>query len=370
MKKIVIFLTFISFTISIIPAHAQSIIRATGMATIRKDFVDIARSKALNEAQRNAVEKAVGVMITSATSVENYQVKMDRILSESKGFISSYKIISEKKTGGIYEVEIEAKISEGKLRDKMTAVKLIMERKSKPRVMLVFTGSAAGNAVAEAAMTKNFASEGFRLVDARTTKKNKDYERLQNTVEQKKISGIAHRYGAEVIVVCTVEATSNPFKIDNIEMNHNKVVISGKIINGDTGTVITTGCEQKAAPGMKGDFKALTDDVATKLSRNLVDNILEYWSGELNNTATVTLVVSGLNTYADLHKFKSLLAEEVKGCKGVHQRYYSHGKVEFDLDIEGNADAVAHDIEHITIKNKKIKVLEISANKVEAVLLP
>ena len=133
---------------------------------------------------------------------------------------------------------------------------------------------------------------------------------------KKTISGIAHRYGAEIIIVSTVEATSNPFTIDKVEMNHNKVAISGKVINGDTGDIITTGAEQKATPGMKGDFKALTDEVATKLARNLVDNVLEHWSAELANTATVKLVVSGFNSNSDLQEFKSLLSEEVKGFKG------------------------------------------------------
>lgn len=369
MKKIAIFFTLTFFIISLASVYADSMTRAKGMATIHKNFIDIARAKALDEAQRNAVEKAVGVMITSATCVENYQVKMDRILSESKGYINSYKIIAEGKTGSNYEVEIEAQISEGKLRDKMSAVNLIMERKSKPRIMLVFTGTTANNAVAEAAMTKYFISEGFRLVDSRTIKKNKDNERLQRVSDQKKISGIAHKYGAEIIIMCTMEAVSNPFKIENIEMNHNKVIISGKIINGDTGSIITTGSEQKAIPGMKGDFKALTDEVSAKLSRNLVDSILEYWSAELTNSTIVKLVISGLNSYADLNKFKVLLAEEVKGYKAVHQRFYSHGKAEFDLDIKGGSDAVAHDIENIKIKNKKIKVLEISPNRVEAVFV-
>lgn len=370
MKKAIIFLVLVFFAVLHTPVYAQHKVQAKGMATISKNMVDIARSKALDEAQRNAVEKAVGVMITSATSVENFQVKMDRILSESQGYISSYKIISEKRTGDNYEVAIEAEISQGKLRDKMTAINLIMIRKSKPRVILVFTGTASKDAVAEAAMSKYFIAQGFKLVDAQTIKKNKDYERLQDAAEQKVISGIAHRYGAEIIIVNNVEAVSNPFKINDVEMNHNKVVISGKIINGDTGSIITTGTEQKSAPGMKGDFKALTEEVAAKLARNLVDNVLENWSAELTNTATVKLVVSGLNSYADLQEFKSLLAEEIKGFKAVNQRYYSRGKVELDLEIVGNADAVAHDVAQITVKNKKIKVVEISPNRVEAVLLP
>lgn len=370
MKKIVVFLSLVFLAVSITPVYAQHKVRAKGMATIQKNFVDIARSKALDEAQRNAVEKAVGVMVTSTTNVENYQVKMDRILSESKGYITSYKIISEKRIDSNYEVEIEAQISAGKLRNKMTAINLIMARKSKPRVMLVFSGTASKDAVAEAAMSKYFIANGFRLVDARTVKKNKDYERLQDAAEQKTISGIAHRYGAEIIIVCTVEAVSNSSKIDSFEINNNKVAISGKVINGDTGSIVTTDAEQKTAPGMKSDFKSLTDEVATKLARNLVDNVLENWSAELANTSSVKLVVSGLKSHSDLLEFKSLLAEEVKGYKGANQRYYSRGKVELDLDIEGDADAVAHDVEQIKVKNKKIKVLEISPNRVEAVLLP
>ncbi|HPK52980.1 MAG TPA: flagellar assembly protein T N-terminal domain-containing protein [Smithellaceae bacterium] len=369
MKKAVIFFALLFFAFSFAPVYAQHKVRAKGMATVQKNFVDIARSKALDEAQRNAVEKAVGVMITSTTNVENFQVKMDRILSESKGFITSYNIISEKRNGDNYEVEIEAEISAGRLRDKMTAINLIMERKSKPRVMLVFAGQTNSDAVAEAAMSRYFMEQGFKVVDAHTVKKNKDYERLQDAAEQKVISGIAHRYGAEVIIICNVDAASNPFKINDVEMNHNKVVISGKIINGDNGGLITTGSEQKAAPGMKGDFKKLTDEVATKLARNLVDNVLESWSSELANTITVKLVVSGLNSYSDLQEFKSLLSEEVKGFKSANQRYYSRGKVELDLEIEGDAQAVAHDVEQITVKNKKMKVLEISPNRVEAVLL-
>jgi hypothetical protein len=370
MKKAVIFFALVFFAISISPVYAQQKVRAKGMSTVSKNFVDIARSKALDEAQRNAVEKAAGVMVTSATSVENFQVKMDRILSESQGFISSYQIISEKRTGDNYEVEIEAEISQGKLRDKMKAINLIMVRKSKPRLMLVFTETSNKDAIAEAAMSKYFIAQGFKLIDAKTIKKNKDYERLQDASEGKTISGIAHRYGAEVIIVATVDALSKTSKVGELEINRNNVVISGKIINGDTGNIITTGAENEFNNGMKDDFKALTDKVATKLARSLVDNVLENWSSELANTATVKLVVSGLKSQSDLLELKSLLAEEVKGFKGANQRYYLRGKVELDLDIEGDAEAVAHDVEQITVKNKKIKVLEISPNRVEAVLLP
>jgi len=369
MKKLLMLLAISFLVMSSSVTYAQSKVRGQGMATISKNLVDIARSKALDEAQRSAVEQAVGVMVTSTTNVENFQVKMDSILTESKGFITSYKIISEKRTGDLYEIEIEAEISVGRLRDKMTAIKLIMARKSKPRVMLVFSEKTSRDAVAESAMTKYFIAHGFKMVDAQTVKKNKDYERLQDSTEKKVISGIAHRYGAEIIILSTIEATSNPFKINDIEMNHNKVVVSGKVINGDTGDIITTGAEQKDAPGAKDNFKQLTDEVATKLARNLVDGVLENWSSELTNTATIKLVIVGLKSITELQQLKSLLAEEVKGFKGANQRYYSRGKAELDLEVEGDTQAVAHDLEQIIINNSKIKIMETSPNRVDVSII-
>jgi len=369
MKKTIICLVFAFIAVSILPAYAQKKITAKGTATIQKQFIDIARSKALDEAQRNAVEQVAGVMITSTTNVENFQVKMDSILSESSGFIDKYDIISEKQSGNQYEVVIRATVSEGKLRDKMAAIKLIMARKSNPRVMLIFKDSESKDAVAEAAMAKYLKAHNFKLVDARALKKTRDYKRLQEAEEKKDISGIAHRYGAEVIIFGTVDAISKSSTIYNVEMNKNSVVVTGKVVNGDTGEIVTTESETESDNKGKGEFKTLTEKTSTKLITKLVDDVLENWSKELANTATIKLVISGLN-YSTLQKFKSVIAEEIKGFKGMSQRHYSKGKAEFDLEIEGDTQAVAHDVSQLTIGKRHIKIEEISQNRIEAVLLP
>jgi hypothetical protein len=108
MKKMIIFAIFASLLWSVPMVSAQTKMRAEGMAVIMNNRVDIAREKALDGALRSAVEKVVGVMVTSSSEVENFQLKLDRILSESKGFISNYKIISEKRQGDQFEVTVEA----------------------------------------------------------------------------------------------------------------------------------------------------------------------------------------------------------------------------------------------------------------------
>lgn len=364
MKKNIFCFVIVFLAMALVPAYAQNKITARGAATIHKQFVDIARTKAIDEAQRNAVEKAAGVMITSTTAVENFQVKMDSILSESRGFINTYKILSEKRSGDQYEVEIEADVSAGKLRDKMTAINLIMTRKSKPRVMLIFKDS-----VAEAAMAKYLMNHGFKLVDAQISHKNRELEHAQDDAEARVMRGLAQHYGAEVIIVGNVEAASKSSTIYNIEMNKNTVVVTGKVINGDTGEIVTTATESKSDNKMKGDFKALTEEISTRLITRLVDEVLESWSKELADTTTVKLVVSGLN-YSALQDLKAALAEEVKGFKGLNQRHFSKGKAELDLEVAGDAQGVANDLAQMSIGRRQMKITEISQNRVGAVLLP
>jgi DNA-binding cell septation regulator SpoVG len=361
MKKVMVCLVFTFLAVSVLAAYAQNKITAKGMATNQKN-VDIACSRALDEAQRSAVEQATGVMITSTTKVENFQVKMDRILSESKGFINGYKIKSEKKSGMDCEVEIEADVSVGKLRDKLTAVNLIMARKSKPRVMLVFK-----DAVAEAAMAKYLINHNFKLVDEKISSKSRDYDHLQDASEAKAIRGLAHQYGAEVMIVGTVEADSKSSTIYGVEMNKNTVVVTGKVINGDTGEIVTTASEKKSDNKMQGDFKSLTEEISTKVITKLVDDVLESWSKELSNTATVKLLVSGLDDEI-LEDFKSALSDEIKGVKDVNERGYANGRAEFDLEVEGNAQDVARDLKKITVNKRKIKIKTRSQNRVEAIL--
>ncbi len=359
------------FLIFCTSAGAQSRVRADGMSTIHKNLVDIARDKAIENAQRNAVEKAVGVMVTSTSEVENYQLKLDRILSESRGFINSYKVISEKREADSYFVTIEADIGSGKLKDRMQAINLIIARKSKPRLMILFGEQAQKDALAEAAMAKYFLSKGFKVIDAEAVRKGKEKENLQNLASDRKaVTDIAHRYGAEVVILGRAEATSQSFNVGGIEMHSNKVIVSGKVINGDTGEVLATESETKSAPGMKGDIKAITEEVSLKIARNMLDSVLDRWSSELANTATVKLVASGLGGYEDLMKFKDMVVQEVKGFKEMQQRAFQQGRVELDVELRGNTQGMADDVAAMSLGNRKVKILEITPNRIEVRLVP
>jgi len=238
---------------------AQTRIEAQGAATIHNNMVDVARDKAIDNAQREAVEKAVGVMVSSFTEVENYQVKMDQILSESHGFISTYKVLDERREGNQYRVTIEADVSVNRLKDKLEAVNLILSRKSRPRLMVLIGQGEKRDAVAESAMIKHFLSRGFKLVETKGV--NRELSRYNLTVvadDAAAASKLGSRYGAEVLVVGRTEASTSRFTVNGVEMRFNKVNLSARAVKVDTAEVIATDSEIRSGPGMEDVIKSMT----------------------------------------------------------------------------------------------------------------
>lgn len=367
MNKIVIFAVVAGLLCWSPEVFPQTKIQADGMAIVSNDRVDIAREKALEGALRNAVEKVVGVMVTSTTEVENFELKMDRILSESKGFVNAYTITAESRQGDQLALTIEADVGRERLKDRWNALQLIMARKAKPRLMLLFNEKAQKDNLAEAAMARYFLGKGFKLIDAQALQRERNGE---PTPDAKSEGRPARQYGAEVVMIGSVDAESNTVTISGVEMNSNKVTVSVKVVNGDTGEVVTTGSKGAAAPGMRGDIRKITEEAAEKLARQMMEEVLEKWSWELTNTVTVKLVVTGLDSYESLQQFKGLLATEVRGFKEVQQRSYNQQEAELDVEMRGNSRSLADDIALILLNQKKIRILGITANRVDAGFQP
>lgn len=373
MKRTVCLTLLICFvwTAAVWAVESKQKYRATGMATIHNNIVDIARDKALDNALRNVVERAAGVMVTGSTEVENFQLKMDRILSESKGFVETYRILSEKRDGDNYEVTIEAEVGEGKLHERLKAIDLITSRKAKPRLMILFSEMAQKDALAEAAMSRFFLAKGFKLVDAMVVKQNRgELNAAVFAINEKALVKLTRNYGAEIVLSGSIEAVSIAFTISGIDMFTNKVNVCVKVINGDTGEVVTTGCESTAKPGAKGEFAGITEEATGKLSRRILEETLERWSTDLANTTSVKLQVSGLNEYQDLLNFKDQLPLVVKGFKQVFQRAYAEGAAELDLEVRGDVQGVADDLSLITDEGRRLKILAITQNMISATFLP
>jgi hypothetical protein len=372
-RYIVILMMCCLFTLPAVssPANAQKVVQAQGTASIQQDFVAIARDRAIEDAQRLAVEQAVGVMISNETLVENYQVISDKILQQSKGYIQSYDVLSDQREGNIYKVTIQAIVSTGQIKNDLAAIRLIIARKSKPRLMILFDGGDQADFIAEAGMTKYFISKGFKLVDPGVVRKNLEHARLMSLARDPHgAAKVGQRFGAEVILLCSVDTSSNPFRVGDVEMYSNRATISAKVVNADTGAIITTGSETKRIPGIPGLIQSTTEQGAELLAGTLMNDILNQWSSELTNTVEVVLFASQFHSFDELSSFKTFLTNQVRGIKDIRLRSYAQGRAELELDFQGDTQSLANDLAGKMVSGRSIRISEISQNMLEIGLTP
>lgn len=84
---------------------------------------------ALKNALRNAVQKAVVLVVSAETLARNEEIVRDEILAYSDYYVEKYSKIDEQKKGDeIYEVNIEALVRKRKLVEKLTEAHVIIGR--------------------------------------------------------------------------------------------------------------------------------------------------------------------------------------------------------------------------------------------------
>jgi hypothetical protein len=112
-------------------------VTSEGVAAIQGGAQDMARDAALEDAQKRAVEQAIGILIDSQTQVENYQLISDKILSQTKGYIKRYNIAGETVEGNLLRVRINAEVSLGRLTDDLSGIGILLGQMHKPRTMIM-----------------------------------------------------------------------------------------------------------------------------------------------------------------------------------------------------------------------------------------
>lgn len=123
-------LVFLFIAASSLTARAEEskTVTAEGVAAIQGNARDIARDAAIDDAQKRAVEQAIGILIESRTQVENYQLINDKILSQTKGYIKRYNVAGVTEDSGLLRVRINADVALSKLADDLSAIGILISQ--------------------------------------------------------------------------------------------------------------------------------------------------------------------------------------------------------------------------------------------------
>lgn len=118
----------------------EQAVTATGRAFIAGGNIDAARTKALSDAFRNAVEKGIGVWIASNTTIENNMQVKDQLLSRSEGYVTAHEVVKEGSESGDYVMVIRATVSVDKIgADFKAIVGRVKTQMNNPSIAFVLT---------------------------------------------------------------------------------------------------------------------------------------------------------------------------------------------------------------------------------------
>ena len=122
-----------------LPGHAVEV-EAEGLAAIFGGNVNSARQQALLNAQRNAVEKGVGLLLDSNSVMQNYNLIRDEVLTSSQGFVNKYEVVRQGRSddGTSYTVTIRADVSRKLLEDRLSALRILHKKMGNKRVMVIY----------------------------------------------------------------------------------------------------------------------------------------------------------------------------------------------------------------------------------------
>ncbi len=366
---------------------------AQGQAAVLNGDKPAAREKAIEDALRHAVEMAVGTKVTSTSETQDFQTKMDQVMTHSTGFVKKYDIVKEGMDGDVVQVTIKAFISSLELDKDLEAMGLLVARKNMPRTMVLIAEQNIGMAAPAAAWMKQGKDQPAAVsVDLRIAEnvmldglKNGGFRQLidPEIAEEKAVSigGIttditaaqARKLGslthAEVIIIGRVIATTRGDAPEELGKGWRvcSAILTGRAVNTDNGDILST--SETAQNAMQLDDlncgKEAIKKAAKAFTQDMVKKIGERWSKDVSGGSEVHLTVKKVSSFKQASEFRSALTQYMRGVKGVAQRSFSAGTQELDVTLVGSTDQFAEELESKKLGKFSVKVTGTTANTVD-----
>lgn len=351
-----------------------------GKSVLKNLTLEKARERALEDAFRTAVEKKVGVYISSQTLTENYRLVYDKILSQSFGYVRDYKILDEKKDEQFYEVKISTIVKGGEIKNDLLAINVLQERKGLPRVMIIIkedlqlSGNEksfgnqifASQSTVEFVFTKEFNKKGFYVLDPSVVKQNKVRNQVIQALNGKKDAAkiLGKMIDAELVVIGYVKTRELTNVADSNFLSVG-AALSLKVVKTGTGEIIYADTSNASGAGLTS---AVAKNNAMKRlafsADRVISGILKKWQVELNNTRMIQITITNIKNFSDADYLKNTLIKVISGIEVMYNRDYEGGIAVLDAKIQGDTDQIALQIQKYQFKKFKVIVKGFNKNSI------
>jgi hypothetical protein len=330
-----------------------------------------ARELAIAQANRLAVEQAMGVYVVSETLVQNAVVVKDEILTKASGFISGYKIITEKVQGKIYRVKIQATVSVEPLVEQLAKMGLL--REWTVAVILAPPDGKTAQESTESARTKlnsSLLEMGFKVADENALVQLSQPALMAQIMKGNYMAALPTLRDNGVDVLIAGKTFTRPTETGAMETYGGlKTIltegrIDARVIRVDTGELL-------AAKSFNGLAGGSTQAIAeAKAIEKAAGDAGGYFSKQIaklpaSTTQMVQLKVKGLS-FAREKLFQEAV-RKVSGVRKLTRKLYRNQEAQYEIEFAGKADNLADLLsENAPLKKFGFEILSLSSGRIDA----
>jgi hypothetical protein len=349
-------------------------ITVTGKAPVVEDVV-AARSAALNDARKTAVEKVLGVMVDSRVRVESALLVQDTVLARADGFISNETILEEGRSGDFYLVKISCDV-----RERDVAAELDKLKKSiVVRAVETYNGKPTDEAAVEGLVRMALVEAGHKCLDPTYLAGSEAAAKLDegSALSENEARELGRRFLAQVLVYGTIaveDAGEVPKDIPYVDGTNplaglKKAVASFdlKAVDTNTGKVIA---ERQSVPGEIIGFGTDPARAARDALAEAGDVLAAHFAAtlvDLNPNAEKDIIVEIIGV-PDFSTFDQLsrTIETTPGVIGINDRSFTGNEAEFTVIYVGRAEDIGVSIDNFA--NPHVRVIKFTEDRITAEL--
>lgn len=368
----------------------EKTVESVGMAAVVGG--DIARAKdiAIQDAQIKALEEVCGAFIDAETIGENYDKVETTICKNTKGYISSYKIISEEikdfEDSKLVYVKINAEINVNQVYSSLKDIKEIYDKLGKPKFFIFANvknnkGEDDSDQI-ESIMAENLHNMGFEIIDPTmlvikgVSQNANDLFRILKEGHVKMLVWIDSETNANSVKTQTRSKGLLGDIVNNLTVDKAKTKISLKFVDidnadiyytkeltADTGGITLFGIGEKedtVKKSLNKFFKENSEELSAQLFNKWVD---------LANKTTLIVKIKNIKR-ADIKNIKKAIEENDRFFKGFGKEdKFRSGEVELEISTKSKIDNFLDMLESININNSIIEIDSVEGELISANLI-
>lgn len=322
-------------------AMADTDVEATGEG--------VTKDQALISAMRQAVEQGVGAYIKSNSVTIDLTLVEDKVLSHSKGYVTSYKIL---KTERSYEITISAKVDDKLLKDDIEALTILRKSVGNPRILVAFGKNADSSDELQSkgfvddvysGIVEGLTDKQFRVVDKSTAERfSKEVAATQGIdVDLNKAAAYGLKYNAEYTLLYTVTGDVREGTVGNSV----KLRIKTQLIDNTRSQVVTSkAIESTSSAQTKGDaLEKAARDGGRKVVTPMIEVVKKNWEDMQQNGFPYTIILDGIDNPEEIAQFTGML-EKFPLVNAAREIESGGGKTTFEATYRDKRDLLDRDV--------------------------